>query len=150
MKKKVYIVKDCIYPGHQDIYGSKKRLLESFFESECHSYFEEIEQKIEDRHGKCHNCKKDIDIDRIDYDLGYNFMSCIDYDLFYCVRCVKKCSNCNNKLLSRDETGEWFKNKIKENFEKDGLKSLEKYYYNCFVEEDEIEFSDDELEEKNA
>ena len=72
-------------------------------------------------------------------------MSCIDCDLFYCVRCVKTCSNCNNKLLSRDETGELFKNKIKENVEKDGIKSLEKYYFNCVIWEDEIEFSDDEL-----
>ena len=77
----------------------KKEVIRSFCESECHAYFEEIEQKIEDRDGKCHNCKKDIDIDQIDYGLGYNFMSCIDCDLFYCVRCVKTCSNCNNNYF---------------------------------------------------
>ena len=70
-------------------------------------------------------------------------MSCIDCNLFYCVNCLV-CSKCNGKLLSRDETGEKFKNKIKENFEKDGAKSLEKYYYDCLVEEEELEFSDDE------
>lgn len=148
-KRKIYTVIDCFEPRHQNVYGSKTRLLEAFFESECGYYFETIDNKIGDRDEKCHNCKKDIDT--IDSNLEYynDFMSCIDCDLFYCVRCVKKCSNCNNKLLSRDETGEWFKNKIKENFEKDGPQSLEKYYYNCFVEVDEIEFSDDELEEEN-
>ena len=144
-KRKVYTVVDCLEPRHQEKFGSKTRLLEFFFENERETYFKSIDSKIGDRDEKCDNCNKDIDIIESRFSYYNDFMSCIDCDLFYCVRCVKKCTNCNNKLLSRDETGKWFKNKIKENFEKDGPKSLEKYYYNCFVEVEEIEFSDDEL-----
>ena len=114
-KRKVYTVVDCLEPRHQEKFGSKTRLLEFFFESECETYFESIDSKIGDRDEKCHNCKKDIDTIESRFSYYNDFMSCIDCDLFYCVRCVKKCTNCNNKLLSRDETGKWFKNKIKEN-----------------------------------
>jgi hypothetical protein len=150
MKRKIYIVIDCDEQVYQQVYGSKTKLLESFYESECESYLEDINNIIGDLNEKCHNCENDIDtINDIDvsegkFDVYNDFMACIDCDLFYCVNCVKTCVECNKKLLSREETGEKFKNKIKENFEKDGEKSLEKYYFNCSVREEEIEFSDDE------
>jgi len=40
MKRKIYIVIDREEPIHQQVYGSKTKLLESFYESEIESYFE--------------------------------------------------------------------------------------------------------------
>jgi hypothetical protein len=143
-KRKIYIVTDIEEPQYQMIFGSKTNLLESFFESECESYIENLEYIIGNRDEKCHNCKKDIDTIQSKFSCYNDFICCISCNLFYCVHCVKRCSKCNEKLISRDEAGEKFKNKITENFEKDGIKSLENYDFKCIVEEEEIEFSDDE------
>jgi len=144
MKKKVYVVIDCDYPQYQNIFGSKKKLLESFLESELEGYNEEIEQIIENREGICDNCKNDIEIKTIQLDSQYNYLHCVDCNLFYCNNCVKACSKCNKTLSSRSEINEKFKDKIKINFEKDGISSLENNYFDCEVKEELIEFSDDD------
>lgn len=157
MKKKIYIVKDNEYREYQDIFTSKKKLLKWFIVSELEGYIEDMGQKMYDNcDEKCHNCKNDLDkiktsekfpeIAHLGKIEAYYY--CQDCELFYCGNCklnpFNYCSECNKKLVNQEELLLMFKNKIINNFEKDGYKSLENYYFNCTIEEETLEFSDDE------
>jgi len=147
MKKKIYVVTDGYSPRHQEIYGSKKKLLESFFEIGLMSYHDKMEHKIDSRGNICYNCKNKFDETGDIYDCCEYwsiYLYCPDCDLFYCNNCVKECTKCNKKLISRDETHLNFKDKMKNNFEKDGISSLENLCCDHMIREQIIEFSDDE------
>lgn len=139
-KKKVYIVIDNEYPRHQSIYGSKTKLLESFLD-DCQEYIETLESRIADVYEKCSGCINKIGFNETEY--SYEFSYCKYCDLFFCINC-KKCVKCNKKLLDYNELREDYKNTIKQNFIKDGIKSLENYIFDCTIREEVIEFSDDE------
>jgi hypothetical protein len=140
MKKKVYIVIDQCESWQQQIYGSKRKLLESFLVSECEEYDDRIDSIISRNDCKCIKCKNEIGLGKNDC---YICLCCKNCELFYCINC-DMCSKCNEKLISRNEANEAFKNKMKENFEKNGSKSLENYYFDCRIHEEMIEFSDED------
>jgi len=140
MKKKVYVVIDNDEPWVQQIHGSKKKLLESFLDDTCEEYDDRIDTKIEKNDCKCIKCKSDISLGENDC---FICLCCKNCDLFYCINC-DVCSKCNEKLISRNKANEAFKNKMKDDFNKNGSKSLENYYFNCRIHEEIIEFSDEE------
>ena len=147
-KRTIYIVIDNEYPQYQDVYGSKTRLLESFYECVTEEYMQNLEYDMSGTCSKCENRIKKLyekRKHRFSHANDYDFSYCIDCKLFYCTDCVG-CIKCDNKILNYEELIRLRQDNIKDNFLKEGLSSLENYFFDCEVREEQIEFSDDEDE----
>ena len=145
MKKKIYSVLTGHNSENMGIFGSKTKLCEMLFDIALVMYHDNMEDRIDTEGNICFNCKKKFD--RIN--LQSLYLYCSQCDLIYCNKCVNTCVKCNKKLISHDETHINLKNEMKKQIKTDAT-SLDRFLYETWwVEEEIIEFSDDESDDNS-